>query len=77
MSRKFLRIKSGCVAFGRTCPAGQLIDLELLTEPRALSDMDVLIGSGLAEIVERWEVIPEPPRVLPEKKSVSGKAKKK
>lgn len=53
--KRFLQIISGCIAFGRNCPAGSLIDLEQLSV-REKAGAFILIGSGLARIIERYPV---------------------
>ena len=58
--KRFLQIMSGCVAFGRNYPAGSLIDLEQLSD-REKAGAFILIGSGLARIIERYPVKSEDP----------------
>ena len=70
--KKFLQIVSGCIAFGRNCNAGTLIDLDDLSD-RDKAGAFILIGSGLARIIERYPVKAEPakaePAVKPAKKA--------
>ena len=72
---EFLRIKGDCIAGGRQLHAGEVL------KPEELADRDrqILVGCGLAEVIERYEV-PEPkPTVADPKPKVADPkpAKKK
>ena len=58
--KRFLQIISSCIAFGRNCQAGALIDLDDLSDRDKAGAM-ILIGSGLARIIERYPVKSEDP----------------
>lgn len=58
--KRFLQIISSCIAFGRNCQAGALIDLDDLSD-RDKAGTFILIGSGLARIIERYPVKSEDP----------------
>ena len=49
---KKIEILSGCVCSGRNLEAGIMLDLDALKA----ADIAVLTGSGLARIVDRYEI---------------------
>ena len=75
--KRFLQIISGCIAFGRNCNAGTLIDLDDLSD-RDKAGAFILIGSGLARIVERYPAKAEPAQAEPAEadQKTTKKAKK-
>ena len=66
--KRFLQITSSCIAFGRNCQAGAMIDLDDLTD-REKADAMILIGSGLARIIERYPAKAEPAETKTAKKA--------
>lgn len=73
--KRFLQIISSCIAFGRNCQAGALIDLDDLSDRDKAGAM-ILIGSGLARIIERYPAKAEPAESKPAESKTAKKAKK-
>ena len=75
--KRFLQIISSCIAFGRNCQAGAMIDLDDLSDRDKAGAM-ILIGSGLARIVERYPAKAEPAKAEPAEadQKTAKKAKK-
>lgn len=64
---EFLRIKGDCIAAGRQLHAGEVL------KPEELADRDrqILVGCGLAEVIERYEVPEAKPTVADPKPAVA------
>ena len=75
--KRFLQIISSCIAFGRNCQAGAMIDLDDLSDRDKAGAM-ILIGSGLARIVKRYPAKAEPAKAEPAEadQKTAKKAKK-
>lgn len=75
--KRFLQIISSCIAFGRNCQAGAMIDLDDLSDRDKAGAM-ILIGSHLARIVERYPAKAEPAKAEPAEadQKTAKKAKK-
>lgn len=70
----FIRIKSDCIAAGRQLRAGEIVKVDDLTA----RDRNTLVGLGLAEAIERYEVPDPAPTVAdPAPKATKKKAAKK
>ena len=70
----FLRIKSDCLAARRPLRAGEVLPLDELPQ----RDRQILIGAGLAETIERYEVPdPKPTVADPAPANVDPKPAKK
>ncbi len=68
----FLRIKSDCIASRRQLRAGEVLAFDELSERDRVS----LVGFGLAEAIERYEVPDPAPQVADPKPAKKAKAKK-
>lgn len=63
----FLRIKGDCIASRRPLRQGEVLPIEDVDE----KDRQILVGCGLAEVLERYEVPDPKPQVADPKPAVA------
>ena len=63
----FLRIKGDCISARRQLRAGEVLPVEEIAE----RDRQILVGCGLAEVIERYEVPDPKPQVADPKPAVA------